>query len=73
MFIVADLVSLTHNINKFMITYILRYFSQGNWTTGIEKQWSKTDIVSRTDQHMSIPALGHVYQHPFKPYRQAGH
>ena len=56
-----------------MIKYILRYFGHGNWTAGMEKQWRKTDAVSRIVLHMSIPDLGRVYQHPFKPYRQAGH
>ena len=32
----------------------------------------KTDAVSRTVLHMSIPDLGRVYQHLFKLYCQAG-
>ena len=53
--------------------YLKIFRGHGNWTTGMEKQWRKTDAVSRTVLHTNIPDLGRVYQHPFKAYRQAGH
>ena len=39
----------------------------------MEKQWRETDAVSRTVLQMNTPDLGRFYQHPFKPYHQAGH